>query len=34
MVASTGPMAETEKIRENKVPEKSFKNEFQKLKIL
>ena len=34
MVASTGPMAETnKKIREIKVPEKIFKNEFQKLKI-
>ena len=35
MVASIGPMAETnKKIREIKVPEKkSFKNEFQKLKI-
>ena len=35
MVASIGPMAETnKKIREIKVPEKIFKNEFQKLKIL
>ena len=34
MVASIGPMAETnKKIREIKVPEKIFKNEFQKLKI-